>query len=317
MQTLGARSMQTSGYSESSIPSFAFDPSDPWTMTFQAGLECAELNGRHVYEVGVGTGTNIIFMLQRCAAALVSGSDLDPRLPVLAQRLVGEAAPDLLERFRPIQGSVNLIDTPAAMAEAGIADVVVGCLPQVPDPEDPMYFEFHTTQLRRAVDGGRRTDDHTAHYYPWTAFNEYPFNSVGLGLNEALLRRVRFCAPDAQVILNVGCRVGKDTVFNLFRSNGYHPEELASRIVRQHEGTNISFFVALEAALQGTDYERDFVCEFYADPEGEVPISAGEAQDRLNADPATPLYHELCVLRGHSAMRRMLPPFQSAVTSRV
>ncbi|MGH3926745.1 MAG: hypothetical protein ACRDTT_28435, partial [Pseudonocardiaceae bacterium] len=200
------------------IPSFAFNPTDPWTITFQSGLERAELSGRHVYEVGVGTGTNIVFMLQRCGASMVLGSDLDPRLPLLAQRLVGEIAPDLLERFRPIEGSVNLIDTPAAMAEVAVADVVVGCLPQVPDPDDAMYLDFHVSQLETAALVGRRTDDHIAHYYPWTAFNDYPFNSVGLGLIEALLRRVRACAPNARVVLTFGCRIGKDILLRLFRS---------------------------------------------------------------------------------------------------
>lgn len=284
--------------SGSAIPSFAFHPSNPWTATFQDGLERAGLSGRRVYEVGVGTGANVAFMLQRCAASIVLGSDLDPRLPVLAQRLLGEGASELLDRFRPIKGSVNLIDSPAAMVEVAAADFVVGCLPQVPDPDDAMYTAFHLAQLKRAVDASERTDDHIAHYYPWTAFNDYPFNSVGLGLNEALLRRVRSCAPDAQVILTFGCRIGKSILPRLFTANGYRPGELASRIVRQDERTSIAFFVALEAAMRGTGYEKDFACEFYADPKGETLISASEAQDSLMAYPETPIYHEICVLLG-------------------
>jgi len=281
------------------IPNFVFNPSDPWTATFQVGLERAELRGRRVYEVGIGSGTNVAFMLRHCAASLVMGSDLDPRLPVLAQKLVTEVAPDLLDRFRLIEGSVNLIDIPAAVAEVTVADVVVGCLPQVPDPADVMYGQFHAAALKTAVGNGQRVDDHMAHYYPWAAFNDYPFNAVGLGLIEALLRRVRSCAPHAQVVLNLGCRVGKDVVLKLFRSNSYRPEELASRIVRQSECTDISFFVALEAAVQGTGYEKDFVCEFYADSEGRFPISASAAKERQDADPASPVFHEICVLRGH------------------
>jgi hypothetical protein len=290
---------RTSGNPYESIPSFAFDPSDPWTVTFQTGLERAELSGRRVYEVGVGSGTNVAFMLRHCAASLVMGSDLDPRLPVLAQRLVTEIAPDLLDRFRPIQGSVNLIDIPAAMADVTVSDVVVGCLPQVPDPEDLMYAQFHAAQLKTMTGAGRQVDDHMAHYYPWAAFNDYPFNSVGLGLIEALLRRVRSCAPHAQVVLNLGCRIGKDILLRLFRSNGYRPEELASCIVRQSERTDISFFVALEAAIRGTGYEKDFVCEFYADSEGRFPISASEAKERQDTDQTAPVFHEICVLRGH------------------
>ncbi|MBB6254545.1 class I SAM-dependent methyltransferase [Nitrospirillum iridis] len=284
---------------DGAAPSFAFDPSDSWTVAFQAGLARAELSGRRVYEVGIGTGTNMAFMLQHCAAAFVSGSDLDPRLPAFARRFIGRMAPELLDRFRLIAGSVNLIDTPAAMAEVSAADVVVGCLPQVPDCEDEMYEAFHLAQLERPAGSSQRAADHIAHYYPWARFNDYPFNSVGLGLNEALLRRVRRCAPHAQVILNFGCRIGKGVLLNLFKSNGYRPEELASRIVRHHDGTSISFFVALEAAMRGTGYERDFRCEFYTDPSGATVIPASEAQERLDIDPTTPLYHEICVLRGH------------------
>ncbi|MGM1059843.1 hypothetical protein [Saccharothrix sp. Mg75] len=284
------------------VPSFAFNPTDPWTTTFQAALERADLAGRRVYEVGVGTGTNIAFMLQKCGASMVLGSDLDPRLPLLAQRLIGEIAPDLLERFRPIEGSVNLIDTPDARAEVALADVVVGCLPQVPDPDDAMYLDFHDAQLKRAALVGGRTDDHIAHYYPWSAFNDYPFNAVGLGLIEALLRRVRAASPTAQVVLTFGCRIGRAPILQLFRANGYRPEELVSRVVRQNERTDISFFVALEAALRGTAYEGDFTCEFYADPDGRVPLSAREAKERLDTDPALPVFHEICVLRGHPGL---------------
>lgn len=288
----------TPGNSGDAVPSFAFDPCDPWTLTFQAGLERAGLRGRRVYEVGVGSGTNVAFMLRCCAASLVLGSDLDPRLPMVAHRFVAEVVPGLLDRFLPIQGSVNLIDLPAAVAGVTGADVVVGCLPQVPDPQDAMYTRFYLTQLRKASGAGRYPDDRMAHYYPWAAFNDYPFNSVGLGLIEALLRQVRSCAPHAQVVLNLGCRIGKDILLRVFRANGYRPEELATRIVRQHAGTDISFFIALETAMRGTGFEADLVCEFYTDSAGQLPISASEAKQRLDSDPALPVFHEVCVLRG-------------------
>lgn len=279
------------------VPSFAFDPDDPWTATMQTGLACAELGGRRVYEVGVGSGTNVVFMLRDCGAALVTGSDLDPRLATLAQRFVAETAPEVQDRFRPIHGAVNLIDVPAAMAEVADVDVVVACLPQVPDPHDVMWARFRVAQLSGPGGPGPRGADHIAHYYPWASFHDYPYNAVGLGLIEALLRRVRTGAPRSQVVLNLGCRIGKGVLMRLLRVNGYRPEELASRIVRQHLGTDISFFVALEAAIRGTGHERDFVCKFYADAQGREPISAHEAKDRLT-DPATPVFHEICVLRG-------------------
>jgi hypothetical protein len=281
-----------------SVPSFAFDPSDAWTETFQAGLRRAALRGRKVYEVGVGSGTNVVFMLQQCCASQVSGSDLDPRLTTLAEQLVTAAIPDLADRFHPIPGAVNLIDTQTAMEQVASSDVVVACLPQVPDPDDAMYAAFSITQLRNSQSSPPKAADHIAHYYPWASFNEFPFNSVGLGLNEALLRRVRAIAPSAEVVLNFGCRMGKENLLRLFRANGYQPEVLASCIVRQHEGTVISFYVALEAALRDTGFECELVCEFYTDPGGTVPISACKARDLLISDPSSALYHEVCVVRG-------------------
>ncbi|ARE42309.1 Diaminopimelate decarboxylase (plasmid) [Rhodovulum sp. P5] len=85
-------------------PDFAFDPSDPWTQTFQMALEKAELSGKRVYEVGIGTGVNAAFLLQMCGAARVSGSDLDPRMADLAERNVRSLAPAQAHRFHPING---------------------------------------------------------------------------------------------------------------------------------------------------------------------------------------------------------------------
>ncbi|EME99407.1 S-adenosyl-L-methionine: L-methionine S-methyltransferase [Streptomyces mobaraensis NBRC 13819 = DSM 40847] len=283
-----------------SVPSFTFDPSDPWTVTFQAGLERAGLRGRRVYEVGVGSGANVLHLLRRCGAAHVTASDLDPRLPPLARRFVMDAAPGLAGRCRFIEGSVSLVDGPAATEAVVAADTVVACLPQVPDPGDAMYTRFRAAHLRTGPETGGplRITDHAAHYYPWSAFDDHPFNAVGLGLIEALLRRVRARAPRAEVVLNLGCRIGKDVLTRLFRAHGYRPEELASRVVPQDGRTDITFFAALEAALRGTGHEKDFTCSFSADPEGRRPLSATEAADRLAADPGTPVFHEICVLRG-------------------
>ncbi len=280
-------------------PAFAFDPTDPWTETFQKGLERAGLRGRRVYEVGIGTGTNVAFMLHLCGARSVSGSDLDPRLADLAERNVQSLAPAEASRFHPVHGSVSLVDAPEAQAEVERADVVVGCLPQVGDPGDKRLSAFRTAQNTRLAEGADiRSDDHIAHYYPWTEFDDYPFNAVGLGLNEALLRRLRVGAPQAEIILNFGNRVGTPILFSLFEANGYQPEKLYSQVVRQDAGTEISFFVTLEKSLRGTDFEGDFSCDFFADPAGQTHLSALEAQAMIDRDPDAALYHEVCVIRG-------------------
>ena len=282
-------------------PEFAFDPTDPWTETFQRGIEKSGLSGKRVYEVGIGTGINVAFMLQICDAISVAGSDLDPRLADLAARNVRDLAPKKADRFHAVPGAVSLIDSPEAQEQIAKADIVVGCLPQVGTPDDVRLEAFRKAQKAKLADGANtRDEDHIAHYYPWGEFDSFPFNSVGLGLNEALLRRVKAAAPKADVILNFGARVGTSVLFELFEANGYEPEKLHSQIVLQHAGTDISFFVALENALAKTGLEREFTCEFYADPEGRTRLSAREVQARIDADPKAEVYHEVCVIRGRS-----------------
>ncbi|GGD65697.1 SAM-dependent methyltransferase [Croceicoccus mobilis] len=281
-------------------PDYAFDPTDPWTRTFQEGLKRAELSGKSVYEVGVGTGTNAAFVLRDCGASVFYGSDLDPRLVELAQRNVRSLAPHQASRFQPVMGAVSLVDNDEARAKLAKTDVIIACLPQVGDPNDEHFTSFRNEHSSAApMEAEDPSEDHIAHYYPWKSFDEYPYNSVGLGLNEALLRRIReFGAAEAQVVMNFGCRIGTELIFEMFRANGFEPEKLASRLVLQHAGTDISFFVALESALKGTGLEKDFTCKFFADPEGEEKLSASQAQALLDEDPQVPLYHEVCVIRG-------------------
>jgi len=281
------------------VPSFAFDPEDPWTETLQMGLKRADLAGKKVYEVGIGTGTNAAFVLSVCGAAQVSGSDLDPRLAELSETYVAELTPELAHRFHPVKGPVSLIDSDEALARVGSSDVVVASLPQVGEPNDARVTAIREVlSVPLAECAQNQADDHIAHYYPWTVFDEYPFNAVGLGLNEALLARVHKHAPHAEVIMTFGSRIGSEVIFECFEANGFRPEKLSSQIVQQHSGTDISFFVALEKTLQGSGLERDFVCHFYADKQGEHRLSACEALSRIEEDPLAPLFHEVCVIRG-------------------
>lgn len=283
-------------------PGFAFDPSDPWTQTFQQGLERAGLEGKRVYEVGIGTGINAAFVLRFCGASAFYGSDLDPRLVELAERNIRSLSPEHAEQFQPVRGAVSLIDTPEARARIAKTDVVIACLPQVGDPTDERLSAFRDSQSVPLAEGAaEKAEDHIAHYYPWAMFDDYPYNAVGLGLNEALLHRLREHAPEADVVMNFGCRIGSAVLMEFFEANGYRPEKLASRIVLQHAGTDISFFVTLERALKGTGLEKQFVCEFYADEEGKMPLSACEAQAMMDKDPEVALYHEVCVIRGKPA----------------
>ena len=281
------------------VPSFAFDPEDPWTATFQMGLKHANLAGKKAYEVGIGTGINAAFLLSVCDAKEVSGSDLDPRLAELSEANVAHLVPEKAHRFIPVKGAVSLIDSEEALAQVAASDVVIASLPQVGEPNDARVTAIREALSVTLAEGAeQQADDHIAHYYPWTLFDDYPFNAVGLGLNEALLDRVHRHAPHADVIMTFGCRIGSEVIFECFEANGFHPEKVSSKIVQQHSGTDISFFVALERTLHGSGLEKDFVCRFYADEQASTPLSACEAQRRIEQDPDTPLFHEVCAIRG-------------------
>ncbi|QND44764.1 class I SAM-dependent methyltransferase (plasmid) [Rhizobium lusitanum] len=282
-------------------PSFAFDPTDPWTETFQIGLWRAGLQGRHVYEVGIGTGTNAVFLLDKCDVASASGSDIDPRLTMLAIRNVAKLAPERADRFRPVEGAVSLIDTDDARTAISAADVVIACLPQVGCPTDKRLARVYS-KWRGSADYSvsNKSDDHYAHYYPWSAFDEFPFNAVGLGLNQALLQQLKVYAPRAEVIMNIGCRVGHETILNFFRANGYEPECLHTQIVRQHKETSIAFFVSIERILDGTGFEKEFACEFYADRDGGIRLSARKAEALLAESADAELFHEVSTFRCRS-----------------
>lgn len=294
--------LATSSHQESvspEVPSFAFDPNDPWTETFQRGLKRADLQGKKAYEVGIGTGINAVYLLTVCGAQGVSGSDLDPRLIELAESNVRSLAPDFAHCFDPVKGAVSLIDTDEAHQQVAASDVVIASLPQVGEPGDARVAAIREALHVPLAEGADDVaDDHIAHYYPWTEFDQYPFNAVGLGLNEALLMRVRKHAPKAEVVMNFGCRIGSDIIFDCFRANGFQPKKLSSQIVEQHSGTDISFFISLEKALQGTGLDNDFKCHFYADKEAQKPLSACEAQSLIEQDPDASLFHEVCVIRG-------------------
>ncbi|MEJ2456843.1 MAG: hypothetical protein P8Y58_01310, partial [Novosphingobium sp.] len=127
-------------------PSYAFDPRDPWTQTFQQGLERAGLQGKAVYEVGIGTGINAAFVLRFCGASVFYGSDLDPRLVELAERNLISLSPEHADMFQPVKGAVSLIDTDEARAKIAQTDVVIACLPQVGDPNDVRFSAFREEQ---------------------------------------------------------------------------------------------------------------------------------------------------------------------------
>ena len=282
-----------------SLPDFVFDPGDDWTRVFQEGLSRLSLSRKNVYEVGLGSGSNVAFLLNRCSASRVAGSDIDARVVRSASANVKRWAPEQCHNFAPINGSVDLLDSAEARAAASNSDFIIGSIPQVIDVG--IFNGKICGDQEQEAKGSRppRLPDHIAHYYDGTRFEDYPFNAIGQGLNEALLRQAREVAPHAEVILVLSGRVGPELLLQLFRDNGYRPEVVYEEIVPQCPKTSISFFVELEAGVRDPTPFWQFNGCFYADPEGKEQLSAAGAQKRRDAVPsAQPVYHKLYVIKG-------------------
>lgn len=264
---------------ELDIPAHAFRP-DEWTEAFQRGLLKSGLNGKSVYEVGVGTGINVQHLIERCGARVVYGSDIDSRLIPLAQRNVQKLLDGRSLQFIPISGSTNLLDIQNDELRQQIRretlGAVVACLPQAFQPAD-----------------AQPGPDDAAHYYPQEYFSEMPFNSFALGLNEALLAQARERHPRTSVILNLAGRVGLSRLLEMFKSNGYRPEIVHEERIPQCPTTNLGYFVDLERLLQtaGAVSSR---CEFF-DETGQE-IGAREAEERRRA--SRPVFHNIYVIKG-------------------
>ena len=201
----------------------------------------------------VAVGLILVWLQGKRLASQVHGLErlgaLD-RLVELAERNVRSLAPEEAGQFHPIKGAVSLIDTDEAHAQIAQTDVVIGCLPQVGDPGDKRLAAFREAQSVELSEGADvKADDHIAHYYPWEAFDKYPFNSVGLGLNEALLQRLREHAPQAQVVMNFGCRIGTGIIFGSLLASTGLAETIGTAASRNLPVTNVLAITAFSTVL--------------------------------------------------------------------
>ena len=249
---------------------FTFEP-DHWSAALLSGLDAADLDGMRVGEVGVGAGTNSIFILGSKNPASVTVADYLPELAPLAIHNMGKMLrPDQYEgKVFAYEGQQDL----ASFASPGEFDVVVACVPQMVRPEG---LELEGADF--------------AHYYDPDQYQSR-LNDSGLGLNDVLLQQLSACLDvGGRAIINLAGRPGKDVLMNqLFRENGLEPRILHERVIPHHNGTSVSHMATIEAA---TDGGRQF--EFFEDPAGEIPMNASTAERRrLDGEP---VFHKIYVI---------------------
>ncbi len=261
------------GHTTISVPNWAFIP-DHWNVAFLRGLSklTESWKGLCVWEIGVGTGTNLIALSDTTSNVTWYFSDYDRRCVPLALRNLKLFGCDC-QKLNPLHGSWDLVTPPhGSNLQAPKVNVVFGCLPQVP------------TRIDLSV-GDRRSQ-----YYDPTRYPRAHQNALGLGLNETLLIRARkVLEPGGQVVLNLSGRPGLRRLRALYRETGYAPRLIHRETIPQHAGTSLASLAELEERGH-----RHF--EFYADTECRKPISAGEAEIRRLA--GEEVFHNIYVMAG-------------------
>lgn len=289
------------------VPQWAFVP-DEWSRVFWNGLFslAAGWKGKYIWEVGVGTGINIMMLRKRVEATWYF-SDYDERcVPLALENMARSKAvyvldssikydhkpawggrprnimrtaeelnpfPQDLGSVHPLCGSWDLVSPPlGSSASAPRVDVIFGCLPQV-----PAHIDLST---------GNRI----AHYYDPGRYPKAHLNALGLGLVESLLVRARdVLNKNGTVVLNLAGRPSRKRLFSLFRETGYEPCVVHLDSVRQHPETSLASLAELEKNGHG-----DF--EFFTEKGCRENIGAGEAESLRSK--GKPVYHKIYVMAG-------------------
>lgn len=246
---------------------------DQWTKAFLRGISTVDFSGRKdILEIGIGSGINTIYLLQKYQDIFVIGTDIVQHALDTAKRniqnLVGEEA---LQRCAFYYGR-DLRHFSPALGD-GVSDII-GCIPQVVAPESVNLAEI----------------DNAANYYD-PKFYDSVFDWTGLGLNDAVLKKASAILPTGgRIILNLGGRPSKKLLIDLFNQYKYRIDILHEEMVKQDSRTSLESLVEMER------HRDDFAFEFFTDESGMDTINAYESERRRLT--GEPLYHKIYVIQG-------------------
>lgn len=258
------------------VPPWAFKP-DQWSMAFLRGLTKLASSWRNlrVWEVGVGTGVNLMVLRNQSPSTRWYFSDYDTRCVSLTmENLLRSGAGH--KGLHPLKGAWDLVTSPQGNGQSvPRVNVIFGCLPQVPSELDPSVIDW------------------TSHYYDPSRYREAHHNALGLGLNETLLVRARkVFAPGGSIVLNLSGRPGLGRLRSIFKEVGYQPAVIHSETIPQHADTSLASLAALEKCGQSN-------FEFFADADCKMPVNAREAETRRVS--GQEVFHKIYVIAGTPA----------------
>lgn len=263
-------------------PGYAFQ-FDDWARFTLANLERLTQRfpnfwaGKAVWETGVGVGTNLAGLLHLCrinsqpTPERLVYSDFDLRMTTIAHWNLVDLRKkwQLMVGLQPVSGSVDGLTPANGGSTPRLVDVILGCLPQVPMPEDLILSEA----------------DNYSHYY--TGHTENKWHQWGLGLNADVLAEGREVLPrHGHIILILAGRPGWETLREMFTSSGFQIDRDMSHktVVQQCPQTTLRSIIQLEKGCPGC-------FEFYRDQTCQHSIGAQEAEELRLAE--VKIYHYL------------------------
>ncbi|MBI4080143.1 MAG: hypothetical protein HY430_00025 [Candidatus Levybacteria bacterium] len=259
---LGERQITVDGVVYPHLETLDFPQSDPWSRHMTAVVASSrsdgEFFGKHITELGVGDGRNIIHAGGEITGATVVDVEdwrLDSALINFSRHEATASLP--IEAWHG-DAVALLRDWETHKPGERIKGYVFACLPQSPDG-DNLADRYDENSLLE----------------PFAEWNRY-----GLTLNAAVLSHLRpLVEKDTRLLLMLSQRVPSDVRKKLFGKTGWDLvyEHKTTSPIQQDPDTGIGWVAQIEDEFAKDEHP------FYAyEPEGNdfLPISASEAEER-------------------------------------
>lgn len=258
------------------LPS-TFEPEE-WSFTFFEGLArypTPEFYEKTIVELGCGIGWITLALAQQAKPKKIYGLDINPRAIVCSKLNLYLNAFDALGKPSWSHEGRNLTEivefhTSDLLAycskEAIFADRIIGCIPQVLNP-DP---QFDARMIAKSLESENDEFLHSLSNY--TMNQGFVEDQFGLGLiAKTLEEAVSVLKSSGKIILNLGGRPGAKILHHLFLRRGFTAKRIWQTQVEQAQDTDIQALVEIEK-LSSHRFE------FFVGRGSDTPVSAKTAQ---------------------------------------